>query len=203
MFEISVLKATRTGAARVLALGLLAMVTALLIGLMLAPGPAHAVTLTVNSTADPGTGGCNSTECTLREAINVSNGLSTTDAINFNIPDNSSVPGLEVKTISPRSPLPLITDNVTIDGYTQPGALVNTATTNANSAVLKIELNGAGTDANTSGLVVTGAGAGGTKIKGLVINRFGNHGVFINAPNTVVEGNLVLIRKLAYIAGRV
>jgi CSLREA domain-containing protein len=190
MFEINVLKATRTGAARVLAFGLLAAVTTLLVGLMLAPMPAHAITLTVNSTADPGTDGCNSTECTLREAINVSNGLSTTETINFNIPDGPA-PGLEVKTISPSSSLPLITENVTIDGYTQPGAVVNTATTNANSAVLKIELNGAGTDANTSGLVATGEDAGGTRIKGLVINRFGNHGVFINAPNTVVEGNFI------------
>lgn len=44
---------------------------------------AYAVTLTVNSTADPGTGGCNTTECTSREAINVSNGLPTTDTIEF------------------------------------------------------------------------------------------------------------------------
>jgi hypothetical protein len=43
--------------------------------------------LTVNSTADPGAGGCNSTEYTLREAITASNGLPTTDTINFNIPD--------------------------------------------------------------------------------------------------------------------
>ncbi len=100
MFEISVLKATRTGAARVLALGLLAMVTALLIGLMLAPGPAHAVTLTVNSTADPGTGGCNSTECTLREAINVSNGLPTTETIEFSIPPNFN----QDRIISPTRP---------------------------------------------------------------------------------------------------
>ena len=41
--------------------------------------------MTVNSTADPG--GCNSTEYTLRKAITTSNGLPTTDTINFNIPD--------------------------------------------------------------------------------------------------------------------
>ena len=58
--------------------------------------------------------------------------------------------------------------------------------------MLKIELNGAATDANTSGLVVTEAGAGGTTIKGLVINRFGNHGVFVStAPDNVIEGNFI------------
>jgi hypothetical protein len=52
------------GKAKVLAF-LAAMIVALLFVLMDAK-PAHAVTLTVNSTADPGTGGCNSTECALR-----------------------------------------------------------------------------------------------------------------------------------------
>jgi CSLREA domain-containing protein len=97
--------------------------------------------LTVNSTADPGTGGCNSTECTLREAINVSNGLPTTETINFNVPDGPA-PGLEVKTISPASVLPTTTGAVTINGYTQPGAEPNDVATNANNAVLKIELSG-------------------------------------------------------------
>jgi hypothetical protein len=190
MIRTAVSKVAWVDRARTLAFCVLALLLAASIGVLLEAKPAHARTFTVNSTVYPGTGGCTSTECTLREAINVSNGLSTTDTIKFNIPDGPD-PGLEVKTISPTSSLPLITDNVTIDGYTQPGAIVNTATTNANGAVLKIQLNGAGTDANTSGLVVTGEGAGGTKIKGLVINRFGNHGVFINASNTVVEGNFI------------
>ena len=48
---------------------------------------AHADTFTVNSTNDPGTGGCNATECTLREAITAANTASGADTINFNIPD--------------------------------------------------------------------------------------------------------------------
>jgi hypothetical protein len=47
-----------------------------------------------------------------------------------------------VKTISPTSLLPTITDTVSIDGYTQAGAEPNDAITNANSAVLKIQLSG-------------------------------------------------------------
>jgi CSLREA domain-containing protein len=152
--------------------------------------PAHAVTLTVNSTADPGTGGCNSTECTLREAINVSNGLPTTDTINFNIPDGPA-PGLEVKTISPASALPTITDRVTIDGYTQAGAVVNNATTNANNAVLKIELSGRrpnGSRLAASGLSIQ---ASSCLVKGLSINRFGQHGVLIKSASNTLEGNFI------------
>ena len=152
-------------------------------------GPVRAADLTVTNTADPGNGTCDAA-CTLREAITTSNGTSATDTIKFDIPDGPEA-GFEVKTISPDSQLPVITDGVTIDGYTQAGAVANTATTNANSAVPKIELNGTGTGANASGLIVAGDGAAGTTIKGLIVNRFGNHGVQINADDTTVEGSFI------------
>jgi CSLREA domain-containing protein len=168
----------------------LAVVAALLV-VFLDSRPAHAVTLTVNSRVDPGTGGCNSTQCTLREAINTSNGLPTTDTIEFAIPDDTAVPGIEVKTISPASQLPAITDNVTIDGYTQQGAVENSATTNANNAVLKVELSGANAPQAADGLTVSGAGATNTTIEGLVINGFGDDGVSIGAPAAKVVGNYI------------
>jgi CSLREA domain-containing protein len=173
------------------ALGSVLAVIAALLVVLLDAHPAHAVTLTVNSRADPGTGGCNSTQCTLREAINTSNGLPTTETIEFAIPDNPTVPGIEVKTISPNSALPTITDNVTIDGYTQAGALPNSATTNANNAVLKVELSGANAPSAADGLVVSGAEAGNTTIRGLAINRFGDDGLSINAPAAKVVGNVI------------
>jgi len=157
----------------------------------LAAKPVHAVTLTVNSTADPGTGGCNSTECTLREAINVSNGLPTSETINFAIPDNPAIAGPEVKTISASSQLPPITDNVTIDGYTQAGAVANTAITNTNSAVLKIELSGRrpnGSRLAASGLTIQ---ASSCLIKGLAIDRFGQHGVVIKSASNTLAGNFI------------
>jgi CSLREA domain-containing protein len=85
---------------------------------LLASSPADAfpVLFIVNTTADSGDGNCTAHGCTLREAINEANDFSGKDAIHFNIP------GVGVKTISPASPLPEITDEVTIDGYTQPGA---------------------------------------------------------------------------------
>lgn len=53
--------------------------------------------------------------CTLRAAPQQAHDLVGADTINFNIP------GSEVKTISPDSELPDIEEQVTINGYSQPG----------------------------------------------------------------------------------
>ena len=57
------------------------------------------------------------------------------------IASSSNIPGDGVHTISLTSALPDITDPVTIDGYTQPGATPNTLAVGDN-AVLEIELDG-------------------------------------------------------------
>jgi CSLREA domain-containing protein len=167
--------------------------------------PAHATTtFTVNSTADDFDGDTTDNvceafvfgdpgRCTLRAAIEQANATSGADTINFNIPGT-----LGVKTISPTSQLPAITEQVTINGYTQPGASPNTLST-GNDAALKVELDGAGANpgAGTNGLTISG-GAG-TVVKGLVINRFGASplgwtrvGIVINGVNgVVVEGNYI------------
>ncbi|HET7271159.1 MAG TPA: hypothetical protein VFI90_08725 [Rubrobacter sp.] len=174
----------------------LAVMVALLV-VLLVSSPARAIGLTVNSTADPGTGGCNPTECTLREAIIVSNDQSTTETIEFDIPDNPAIAGPEVKTISPATPLPTISDKVTINGYTQDGFAVNSASTNANSAVLRIEISGRrpnGSRLAASGLVIE---ASACLVQGLTINRFGQHGVLIRksssdtATGNKLEGNFI------------
>jgi len=180
----------RIGSAKYPAFGLAVMVALLV--MLLAPRLAHARTFTVNSAADTAPDGCTATECTLREAIHISNALSTTDTIAFNITTGSST----VKTISPRAQLPTITDTVKIDGYTQPGAVPNDTTTNANTAVLKIQLSGAAIPpgAFVSGLTLSENDAGGTKIKGLVINSFGGNGVFVRgdgAGGSVIKGNFI------------
>jgi CSLREA domain-containing protein len=74
-------------------------------------------------------------QCTLRAAIEQANATPGADVINFNIPDTF---GTGVKTINvgalDDSGLPPITDQVTINGYSQPGASPNTLArgTNAN-----------------------------------------------------------------------
>jgi CSLREA domain-containing protein len=89
-----------TGRARVLALAAAVIVTLLFV--LVDAKPAHAADFTVTNTADPGDGTCNAA-CTLREAINAANVASSDDTINFDIPDNPAIAGLEVKTISPSS----------------------------------------------------------------------------------------------------
>src|SRR5262245_15297541 len=83
-------------------------------------------TFTVINTLDSGAG-------SLRQAILGANAAPGADLIDFQIP------GAGVHTISPTSTLPAITDTVTIDGYTQPGAAANTLAVGDN-AILQIEL---------------------------------------------------------------
>jgi len=123
--------------------------------LLLAPGAAHAAEdFVVDRSDDPNlittplADNCTlkSRDCSLRGALTRSNASSATDAINFEVPDT------EIMPISPTSPLPRITDTVTIDGYTQPGAHANGSLTNTNNAVLEVEISGAAAPSSADGL---------------------------------------------------
>jgi hypothetical protein len=136
---------------------------------------APSATFTVMNTNDTGAG-------SLRQAILDANANAGLDTIAFNIS------GSGVRTISPASALPTITDPTIIDGYTQPGASPNTQQ-QGNNAVLLIEIDGFGAGNTTSGLTITG---GGSTIKGLVINRFRSDGlVFSTNGGNVVQGNFI------------
>ena len=132
---------------------------------LLRPSTARSNTYVVTNTADTGAG-------SLRQAITDANANPGADTINFNIP--GSDPGCDgsgVCTIAPTSgDLPVFTDAITIDGYTQPGTAVNTSTIGTN-AVLKIVISGVNLDPSTSyGLWI---GADSVTIRGLVIQHFG------------------------------
>jgi hypothetical protein len=118
----------------------------------------------------------------LREAIIFANANAGLDTITFNIS------GGGVHTIALTSALPIITDAVVIDGYTQPGASPNTSI-NGNNAVLLIELNGSNAGA-VSGLNIS---AGGSTVRGLVLNGFGGEGAIYltGAGGNVVAGNFI------------
>jgi hypothetical protein len=150
-------------------------------------------TITVTSTDDTSAVDGN---VTLREAITSINQASnlnadvvavgaygTTDTINFNIP------GAGVKTINLTSALPTITKTMTIDGYSQSGASVNTLA-NSDNAVLLIELNGTNAGAGVNGLTL-GAGSGGGIIQGLVVNRFSGNGILVQSDGNLVGGNFI------------
>ena len=109
-------------------------------GLLAGPlaGMASATTFTATTNADSGPG-------SLRQAILDANASSGGDEIHFNIP------GAGVQTITPTTELPVSTGPVTIDGYTQPGAVVNTNATGALNSVVRIELDGSALSGGASG----------------------------------------------------
>jgi len=148
----------------------------------LLPTPAFAATFTVTNTNDSGAG-------SLRQAILDANATAGADTIAFNIP------GAGVHTIVPTTPLPLVTDPVLIDGYTQPGSSANTLATGSN-AVLTIELDGSMLAGTADGLHIT---AGNSRVHGLVVRSFGTpqspagvSGIVLSSiGGNVVEGNFV------------
>ena len=89
-----------------------------------------------------------------------------------------------VKTIEPANDLPPITDPVTLDGYTQPGARPNTLT-KGDDAVLLVQISGRGSK-NSFGLQLQ---AGESTVRGLVINGFDNAAIRLqDGGNNVIEG---------------
>jgi hypothetical protein len=114
----------------------------------------------------------------------------TNDTINFNIP------GAGVKTINVGTDpsasgiaLPTITKPLTINGYTQGVASVNTQA-NTDNAVILIQLNGTGAGVASNGLVL-GAGSGGSTIRGLAINRFTVDGIVVQSNGNTISGNFI------------
>lgn len=146
---------------------------------------------TVNSTADTadaspdgvcddGTGAC-----TLRSAIEEANSADGASLISFNIPGDGP------HTIAPQSAelLPVL-NNVTIDGYTQPGISLNSLNAGeGTSAVLMIEIDGSGLGGDANGITMIGHDS---TVRGLVINSFGGSGVLlVNANANKVAGSFI------------
>src|SRR5215207_733113 len=141
--------------------------------LALAAPAGAATTFHVNSTADPGTGSCDVTECTLREAISAANADSAADIIDFSevVPGNDDI-------FLDTSPLPAIVNRLTIDGTTYPGY--------AGSPVFRID--GSGLTGSADGLHLQAA----TTVRGLGIVGFSGNGITIDtAGGNVVQGNVI------------
>lgn len=97
-------------------------------------------------------------QCTLRAAIQEANASVSSDNISFSIPGN----GLHLIQLS--NNLPIITSQVVIDGYTQPGSVANTLPV-GNNAILNIEVRQTVFNANL--FVIS---SGNSSIRGLVLN---------------------------------
>ncbi|MFD1824432.1 choice-of-anchor D domain-containing protein [Mumia zhuanghuii] len=169
-------------AARTAAL-MLATTTAVVAGTLAATtAPAAAASpYVVTSAADhtdatPGDGQCRTSAatgavCTLRAAIQEANASPGADTVRFAI-------GSGPVTISPTSELPLITEPVTIDGFTQPGA----------GSTPIVHLAGDTVGAGGDGLRLA---SGTSSVSGLVLTHF-EVGIFISGPGgNLVTGNYV------------
>ncbi len=161
--------------------------------MLLAASSARAATITVNTTADVT---ADDGQCTMGEAIRASNtntasGATPGECAAGTVGEDSIVfriPGAGVRTIAAPF-LPQITEAVTIDGYSQPGAAPNTSSTAAGSnAVILIYL-----DMFSPGLGTGLTSTARVKIRGLAINPAANSGIVLRqgSEGSVVEGNFI------------
>ena len=160
------MKATLSMTKKVFILIALAGTIAILARVSPVPSSAAAppMTFTVTTANDLGAG-------SLREALMLADANPGLDTIAFNIP------GAAPHTITLATPLQPILDAVMIDGTTQPGF--------AGSPIIEINGNGVAVD----GLTIN---AGPTTVRGLVINRFVERGIFVRVGNgTTIQGNFI------------
>ncbi len=125
----------------------------------------------------------------LRFAILAANAdVANTPTISFDI-------GTGIQTITLNADLPAITNPVTIDGYTEPGASPNTAAVGSN-AVIMVQIfvpNGGVSDA----ALVFDAGSQGSVVRGLSIigadngTNGGDAGIDLDASDVTVLGNFI------------
>jgi hypothetical protein len=125
-------------------------------------------TFLVSNVADSGPG-------SLRQAILDANAHSGADVIDFAIGSGAQTIAVGSTT---GTPLPTITDSVTIDGTSQPGY----------SGTPLIELDGTSAGTNATGLVLA---ASDCTVQGLVINRFSGFGIDLLRSSNVIQGNYV------------
>ncbi len=131
--------------------------------------------LIVTHTGDSGVG-------SLRYAIQWANSSAGLDTVLFNIP------GSGVQTISLTSGvLPIITDPIIIDGYSQPGSSENSLSVGSNATLL-IELDGSAVQGpSLAGLSLATSNS---TIRGLIINRF-TIGVNVASSGNQILGNYI------------
>ncbi|HZY84043.1 MAG TPA: PKD domain-containing protein, partial [Gemmataceae bacterium] len=117
---------------------------------------------TVVNAADSGPG-------SLRQAVLDANASPGADAVRF------SIPGAGAHTVSLLTPLPAVTDPLTIDGSSQPGF----------AGAPLVELSGAALAGAPVGLWLA---APGSSVLALAVNRFAGHGLVLQSGGDVVQG---------------
>lgn len=130
---------------------------------------ANAADFTVTTTNDAGAG-------SLRQAIADANTTPGRDRVVF------AIPGTGLRVIRPSTSLPVITDPLEIDAYTQPGSSPNTMLERDNAG-RRIELNGVVSGGN--GFTIRTSDS---VIRGFAIRKFGN-AISLEGSSNLVVGN--------------
>ncbi len=161
---------------------------------MLAALAGTGLVFVVTSTADTadatnGDGLCADSEgrCTLRAAITESNWQEGDNRIEFNLP--GTAPVLIQLGSSPMSLIQDRTGGLVIDGYSQPGSRVNTATVGSD-AIPGVELRGTGSSPRGNAFRITSAN---NSIRGFLLTRH-YRPVFMDGPDAhhnQILGNLI------------
>lgn len=188
------------GRSRPLALALAVVTTVLF---LLLAGGAQAAVVQVTTVADDITP--NDGSVSLREAIQAINAGSNlgdpdiiaqnpgtfgvNDTIDFAIPQPPGGPVRQTIVVenTGSGALPVLIKPMTINGYSESGASMNTLA-NGDNAVVEIALDGAGAGPGASGLLVGATGAGST-VEGLDIFDFSHNQVELQGAGNVVAGN--------------
>jgi len=137
--------------------------------------------LVVNRTDDGADGICDAAHCTLRDAMLQAAGEPGHDSIHF------AIPGAGPHRIVATSAFPMVIQPITIDGYTQPGASVNTHPT-ASNAVLKVIV-----DASTLTQPLLSFQSTASVVRGLsIVQTIPGSGSILQSsgnPGPIIEGN--------------
>jgi CSLREA domain-containing protein len=110
------------------------------------------------------------------------------DTINFNISAAGTIQTINVGGTG-NGALPVLLRPMTINGYSESGASMNTLANGDNAKIL-IELNGANAGPNADGLLIGATGAAST-IEGLCVNRFSLNGIELQGGGDTIAGNFV------------
>ena len=158
------------------------LLISLLIPIVMFTPALHAETYLIDTTSDDGSAAfqicdvdTSNANCSLRGAIERANAHIGNDTIEFHLAPTD--PGFIAAThhwrFTPATQFAFITDDLIVDGYSQPGAMENTNTPDqgGSNALLKIELRGPGTNTEVPGFYAVNGSARLT-VRGLAINLF-------------------------------
>lgn len=158
------------------------IVLAFIAASLLLAGPAAAASYLVDTTNDSGAAAfqvCDAdpfnANCSLRGALTAASATVGSHSIAFDLStsDAGYVSSTAHWRFAPITAYPLITSNMVIDGYSQPGSVVNTNTPDqgGSNAVLRIEIQGPGAVSQMAGLQAANTAAALT-VRGIAISRF-------------------------------